>query len=41
MSERNAKVRVKSAFRVVHDGKAYTDGDEVTVPETTAALWDR
>jgi hypothetical protein len=32
-------VRVTAPFRVVHDGDPYTDGDELTVPKSTADEW--
>jgi hypothetical protein len=37
----NVKVTVKPPFRVVHDGKAYTDGAIVTVPKALADQWLR
>jgi hypothetical protein len=39
--EKSVKVRVLGSFRVVHDGEPYTDGAEITVPESTAVEWER
>jgi hypothetical protein len=41
MTEKTVKVKVLAPFRVVHDATAYTDGDEVTVPEHVAQEWQR
>jgi hypothetical protein len=41
MPETTVKVKVKAPFRVVHEGKPYTDGDEVVVPEKLADEWSR
>ncbi len=41
MPEKTVKVRVKAPFRVVHKGEPYSDGAEVTVPESVAAQWER
>ena len=41
MSESTVKVRVLNPYRVVHEGKSYSDGDEVTVPESIGAQWER
>ena len=41
MSEKQIKVRVSDRWRVVHDGKAYTKGDTLTVPENVAQEWER
>jgi hypothetical protein len=32
---------VLQPYRVMHQGEPYSDGDEVTVPESTAAHWER
>ncbi len=34
-------MRVLKPFRVVHEGKPYSDGDEVTVPVSVADVWLR
>ena len=34
------KVKVRSPFRVIHEGKPHTDGDVLTVPEKVAAEWE-
>jgi hypothetical protein len=39
--EKQIKVRVSDRWRVVHDGKPYVKGDEVTVPESVAQEWER
>ena len=39
--EPQVKVRVSNRWRVVHDGKPYVLGDEVTVPEDVAKEWGR
>jgi hypothetical protein len=39
--EPQIKVRVIDRWRVVHDGKPYVKGDEVTVPEDVAKEWER
>lgn len=39
--ENTVKVRVLGRYRVVHDGEPYTGGDTLTVPESTAAEWER
>jgi hypothetical protein len=39
--EPQIKVRVSDRWRVVHDGKPYVKGDEVTVPEDVAKEWER
>jgi hypothetical protein len=42
MTEKNVKVRVIAPYRVVDDdGEAYSDGDELTVPEHLADQWLR
>lgn len=41
MAEKTVKVRVSDRWRVVHDGKPYVKGDEVTVPESTAKEWEQ
>jgi hypothetical protein len=33
------KVRVRSPFRVVHEGKPFVGGDVVEVPNATAQTW--
>lgn len=35
------KVIVNDPFRIVHEAKAYTAGDEITVDATIAAKWER
>ena len=35
------KVRVFTPYRVVHEGKPYVGGDEVTVPGDVAELWEK
>jgi hypothetical protein len=35
------KVRVQKPFRIVHEGKPYTEGDIATVPEHLAAEWEQ
>lgn len=39
MTEKTVKVKVIDRWRVVHEGKPYVKGDEVTVPESTAKEW--
>jgi hypothetical protein len=39
--EPTVKVRVRNLYRVVHEGEPYSDGDEVVVPESTAAQRER
>jgi len=41
--DKTVKVRVKAPYRVVHPdyGEPFSDGDELTVPESTAAQWQR
>jgi hypothetical protein len=39
VSEKPTKVRVSD--RVVHEGKPYTKGDTLTVPEHVAEEWER
>ena len=41
VSEKPIKVRVSDRWRVVHDGKPYTKGDTLTVPEHLAEEWER
>lgn len=41
MTEKTVKVKVRKPFRVVHEGEAYSDGAEVTVPESVAVQWER
>ena len=43
MAETNIRVRVKAPYRVVslNDGEPYSDGDELTVPESVADEWLR
>jgi hypothetical protein len=41
MPEKTVKVRVSDRWRVVHEDKPYTKGDELTVPEDVAAEWQR
>ena len=41
MADKQVKVRVSDRWRVVHDGKVYTKGDTVTVPENVAQEWER
>jgi hypothetical protein len=41
MSVKPVKVRVIDRWRVVHDGKPYFKGDEVTVPEHLAQEWEQ
>jgi hypothetical protein len=36
MTEKQVKIRVSERWRVVHDGKPYIKGDEITVPENVA-----
>jgi hypothetical protein len=36
-----AKVTVQDPFRIVHQGKAHTAGDEITVDTTIATEWER
>jgi hypothetical protein len=40
-STKPVKVKVAERRRVVHEGHAYTGGDEVTVPEPVAEEWER
>jgi hypothetical protein len=35
------KVKVSDRWTVAHDGKRYTEGDPLTVPEDVAAEWER
>ena len=35
MPEKTAKVSVSDRWRVVHDGKAHTKGDTLTVPNVS------
>jgi hypothetical protein len=35
------KVIVQDPFRIVHESKTYTAGDEITVETVTAAKWER
>lgn len=35
------KVKIRAPWRVVHDGKPYTDGDQVEVPGHLAGHWER
>lgn len=41
MIEKHIRVKVIDRWRVVHDGKAYTKGDQVSVPEKVADEWER
>jgi hypothetical protein len=41
MPEKTVKVRVSDRWRVVHDGKPYVKGDELTAPEDVAQEWER
>jgi hypothetical protein len=41
MSDKSVKVRVLDPFRVVHSGDPYVGGDTASVPEATAAEWER
>lgn len=41
MPEDTAKVRVRAPYRVVHEGVAYSNGDEVIVPAAVADEWLR
>ena len=41
VTENPVKVRVLGKHRVLHEGKPYVRGDEVSVPEATAAKWER
>jgi hypothetical protein len=41
MPEKTVKIRVSDRWRVVHDDKPYTKGDELTVPEDVAQEWER
>ncbi len=41
VSETQIKVRVSDRWRVVHDGKPYVKGDELTVPENVTEEWER
>jgi len=36
---KTAKVKVKGKYRVVHEGRPYTGGDELTVPQDVADQW--
>lgn len=36
MPEKTIKVRVSDRWRVVQDGKAYTNGDKLTLPKHLA-----
>jgi hypothetical protein len=40
MPEKIIKVRVSDRWRVVHDGKAYTNGDTLTVSDHLAQEWE-
>jgi len=39
--EKKVKVKVIDRWSVVHDGKRYVKGDELTVPEDVAQEWER
>ena len=41
VSDKPTKVRVSDRWQVIHDGKPYTKGDTLTVPEHLAEEWDR
>jgi hypothetical protein len=41
IAEKTVRVKVNAPFRVVHECDPYSDGDEVSVPEATAQLWER
>jgi hypothetical protein len=38
---KQVKVRVSDRWSVVHDDKRHVEGDELTVPESTADEWER
>ncbi len=41
MTGKTVKVKVIDRWRVVHEAKAYTKGDTVSVPENVAREWER
>lgn len=41
MTEKTVRVRIKTPYRVVHEGNPFSNGDELTVSESTAAEWER
>jgi hypothetical protein len=41
MADKQIKVRVSDRWRVVHDGKPHTYGDELSVPAALAEEWVR
>ena len=41
MTETAAKVIVQEPWRIVHEAKAYTSGDQITVDPIIAAKWER
>lgn len=40
-ADKPVKVKVSDRWAVVHDGKRYIQGDQVSVPETLAEEWVR
>jgi hypothetical protein len=41
MPEKSVRVKVRSPYRVVHEGDPYTEGDTLTVWEATAQQWEQ
>jgi hypothetical protein len=39
--KKTVKIRVSNRWRVVHEGKSYTKGDTLTVPEDVADEWQK